>query len=198
MMRGRIRRNPYRRWLLRWTSSNIGRSGIPLRVRLVLLGSGRLLLLLLMRWRGRWLGMKRVTRTRRTGNGTSGRRLLRIGGTGWARRYTNCTAANRRILQQKKIKKRKVRRRVSKKYFCKLIFKNILVKFNPSVTISLSERPGHFLSIRFLTRSARIQSHRPVFFLFFFSNTFSTLNISDHTAVSQIGFKNKPVCETVV
>ncbi len=32
------------------------------------------------------------------------------------------------------------------------------------------------------------QSHRPGFF-FIFLNTFSTLNVSDHTTVSQIGFK---------
>ncbi len=62
---------------------------------------------------------------------------------------------------------------------------------NPPVTISLSDRPGHFFSIRFLTRSASDHttvSQIGVFFIFF-SNTFRTLNVSEHTTVSQTRFK---------
>ncbi len=60
----------------------------------------------------------------------------------------------------------------------------------PPVTISLSDRPGHFFSIKFLTRSA--SDHTTVSqigFFHFFSKTFSTLNVSDHITVSQTGFK---------
>ncbi len=66
------------------------------------------------------------------------------------------------------------------------------VVFNPPVTISLSDRPGHFFSIRFLTWSAI--DHTAVlqtgFFSFFFSNTFST-GLTDRV------LKN-PVCENMV
>ncbi len=62
---------------------------------------------------------------------------------------------------------------------------------NPLVTISLSDRPGHFFSIRLLIRSTgdHTMVSQTVFFFHFFSNTFSNLNISGHTTVSQTGFK---------
>ncbi len=71
---------------------------------------------------------------------------------------------------------------------------------NLPVTISLSDKPGHFFSIRFLTQSASDLTtvSQTGFFHFFFSNTFSTLNVIDHTTVPQTGLKKNSVCETVI
>ncbi len=69
---------------------------------------------------------------------------------------------------------------------------NQLIAVNPLVTISLSDRPGHFFSIRFLTQFASdltTVSQTRFFSFFLFSNTFWTLNVSDHTTVSQTRFK---------
>ncbi len=84
----------------------------------------------------------------------------------------------------------------------KTIHQNVVVNrsLKPPVTISLSDRPSHFFQSGFWPDPpvTILRSHRPGFFLLFFSNTFSTLNVNDHTTVSQTGFSFYPVCETMV